>query len=164
MYTFWPAPATAAQGRAPEAVVRVVHRRGVGHEGVEVVGGLQALRLVEILAVDLERHLAVVRDAEELAVDRVRRAPVRDDVVGLEPSRVGKRGVLEEGVERLDPFVRRVERVVHRGRRVGRVGGGLRGEVDDALLPDLRGGIFSKRTAMPVSASNCGARVIRLSK
>ena len=104
----------------------------------EVVGGLQALRVVEVLAIDLDRDLAVIGHAVELAVDAVGGAPGRNDVVELEPVGVGQRFVGQIAVERLDPFVRGVERIVHRVGGVRGVGAGLRSEVDDALLPDLR--------------------------
>ena len=135
---FWPAPATPRRAVPQTRLFGREQRRGVGHEGLEVVGRLQALRLVEILAIDLHGDFAVVGNAEELAVDAVGGAPGRNDVVELEPVRVGQRCIGEVGVERLDPFVRRVERVIHRVGGMGGVGAGLRREVDDALLPDLR--------------------------
>ena len=127
----------AAQREAVGARVGVGQRLRVGDELVVGVGGLQALRVVQVLAVDLHRHFAVVRDPVRLAVDRVGVAPGLDDVFVLEPVLVGERRVVEVLVERLDPLVRDVQRVVHRVGRVRRVGRGLRREVEQRLLADL---------------------------
>jgi len=61
-----------------------------------------------------------------------------DDVVEFEPVGVGQRFVGQIAVERLDPLVGSVKRIIHRIGGVGRVSAGLRGEIDYALLPDLR--------------------------
>ena len=104
-----------------------------------VVGrrGLQALGVVQVLAVDLHRHFAVVRNAVGLAVDRVGVAPGLDDVVVPEPGRVGQRCVVQVLVERIDPLVGDVQRVVHRVGGVRRIGAGLRRQVEHRLLADL---------------------------
>ena len=61
----------AAQRCAPDAIVRRVQRRGVRHVGFERVGRLQSLRVVEVLAIDLDGDFAVIGHAVELAVDAV---------------------------------------------------------------------------------------------
>ena len=137
-----PGAGDAAQRGAPDALVRRIQRGSVGDERLEVVGRLQALRVIQILAVDLNRDFAVVRYAVQFAVDAVGSAPGRDDVVEFEPVGIRQRFIGKIAVERLDPFVRGIERVVHRIGGVRRVGAGLRGEIDDALLPDLRGRNF----------------------
>ena len=138
MYMFWPAPATPRSAVPQTRSFGVFSAAALDTKVVEIVGGLQALRVVEILAIDLNGDFAVIGHAIELAVDAVGGAPGRDDVVELEPVGVGQRFVGEVAVERLDPFVGGIERVIHRIGGVGGVGAGLRGEVDHALLPDLR--------------------------
>ena len=127
----------AAKGGAPDAGVRIVNRRGIGHESLQILRGLEPLRVVEILAVDLQGHLAVIGHAEQLAVDAVGIAPGRDDVVELEPVRIRQRRVGEVSLHRLDPFVGCIQRVIHWVGGMGGVGARLRGQVDHALLADL---------------------------
>ena len=68
-----------------DARVRVGQRFCVGDELFVGLGRLQAFFGIEILAVDLDRDLAVEGDAVRLAVDGVRIAPRLDDIVLLDP-------------------------------------------------------------------------------
>ena len=164
MYMFWPAPATPRSAVPQTRSFGLLSAAALATKASSVVGRLQPLRVVEILAIDLDGDLAVIGHAVELAVDAVGAAPGRDDVVELEPGRIRQRCVIQIGIERLDPFVRGIERVIHGIGGMRGVGASLRGQVDDAFWRICAGGIFSKRTSIPVSASNCGASVIRLSK
>ena len=104
---------------------------------IERLGWLDPMLVVDVLAVELDRRLAVERHAVELALHRGRRPPGRDHVLDVEPPGVRERGVVQEAVERIDPLVRDVERVVHRVGRRGREVGGLGREVEDRLLTQI---------------------------
>jgi len=101
------------------------------------LGRLQALGRVQILAVDLHGDFAVIRYAVGFAVDRVGVAPGFQDVFVLEPGRVRQAGVIQVTVERLDPLVGHVQRVVHRVCGMRCIGACLRRQVQRRLLPDL---------------------------
>src|SRR5690606_27616532 len=58
------------EGTAPQAVVGVVDGLGVGHVFLERLGRGEALRVVDVLAIDLYRRLAVVGNAVGPAVHR----------------------------------------------------------------------------------------------
>ncbi|MCZ7599034.1 MAG: hypothetical protein M5U09_16870 [Gammaproteobacteria bacterium] len=129
--------AESPEGAAPQAVVGIVHGLGVGHVFLERLGRGKALCVVDVLAIDLYRRLAVVGNAVRAAVHRGGAAVARLDVVVVEPGGVGQAGVAEVVVERIDPAVGDVQHVVHRVGGMRGVGAGLARQVQHRLLADL---------------------------
>ena len=129
----------AAQRQPVDAVGRVVQRLRVGEQLVIRIGRVQALGVVQVLAIDLHRHLAIVGNAVGLAVHRIGIAPGLEDVVVVVPGGVGQRGVVQVLVQRFDPLVGDVQRVIHRVGRVRGVRGGPGRQVEHRLLADLAG-------------------------
>ena len=111
----------------------------VGGVLVEGLGGSDALRVVDVLAVDLDRGFPVERDRVGAAAHGGGAAVARLDILEHEPRVVGQLAVAQVVVDGIDPAVGDIEHVVH---RVGGVGGPcacLAGEIEHRLLADLAG-------------------------
>ncbi len=155
----------APQRRAPKPVLRVVDGGRVRDVLVEGLGALEAVLVVHVLTVELDRGLAVVWHAVELAVGGGGLAPAGDDVVRVEPGRVGQRGVAEDSrrADRSSRWRRRAHSTSDRWRRCARLPV-LADRSRIAFWRSSRGWIFWYCTVMPVNASKSGVTAMRLSK
>ena len=134
-----PRPPEPAQRAAPEAIVGIVDGLRVRGILVEGLGGCDALRVVDVLAVDLDGGLAIERDRVRASVDGGGAAVTGLDVLEHEPRVVGQPGVAEVIVDGVDPAVGDIEHVIHGVGGVGRPRAGLAGEIEHRLLADLAG-------------------------